>query len=80
GHRGDRLRGRLLRPHLRPVPLAQGRARLRPVRPGRRQRGPGRHRGILPRGHGAGFRAGQALPRVPGPAPGHRTGRPGDAV
>ncbi|CAA9222284.1 MAG: FIG00829281: hypothetical protein, partial [uncultured Blastococcus sp.] len=80
GHRRDRLRGRLLRPRLRPVPLPQGRARLRPVRPGRRQRRPGRHRGLLPRGDGAGLRPREAVPRVPGPPPGHRAGRSRDAV
>src|SRR4051812_32199165 len=73
-------------PDLGPVPLTEGRARLRPIRPGRRERRLQRRRGVLQAGDGGGLPPGREVPRVPPPAGrqgghrqeltgGHRTGR-----
>ncbi|CAA9374641.1 MAG: FIG00829281: hypothetical protein, partial [uncultured Nocardioides sp.] len=78
GHRRNRFRRRHLRPRLRPVPLAQGGSRLRPVRPGRRERGSGRHRVVLPRGDGAGLRTRPPVPRVPPQARRYRQHEPAE--
>ncbi|CAA9377736.1 MAG: FIG00829281: hypothetical protein, partial [uncultured Nocardioidaceae bacterium] len=78
GNRRNRVRRRHLRPDLGAVPRPQGRARLRPVRAGRRERGTAGDRAVLPRRHGPGLGAGAPLPRVPRSAGGHRQHQPAE--
>src|SRR4051794_27704997 len=64
GHRRDRLHRHRVRPGQHPVPRAQGRPRLRAVRPRRRERRPGRGGVVLQAGPAGGPGARAALLRA----------------